>query len=162
MPQGNGFPKPYGEIYVATSRKHYDLITKAAEIVGTTRSGFVREFMLSPMGILEKLVSRVEELESEVRKLRKALSSVAPVIKEIASSNNAVYVLSVPEDWERLFDSFIALRGVEDSLKEFVFDRSFRYANPQDVDVRVKVKKLGGDLRRVADLLDGLDGGGGA
>lgn len=162
MPQGNDSPKPYGEIYVATSRKHYELITKAAEIVGLTRSGFVREFMLSPVSILEKLVGRVEELESEVRRLKKVLSSVAPLIKEVVSSGSAVYVLSVPEDWERLFDSFIALRGVEDSLKEFVFDYSFSYVNPQDVDVRVKVKKLSEDLRRAADLLDRLDGGSGA
>ena len=118
--------------------------------------------MLSPVSILEKLVGRVEELESEVRRLKKVLSSVAPLIKEVVSSGSAVYVLSVPEDWERLFDSFIALRGVEDSLKEFVFDYSFSYVNPQDVDVRVKVKKLSEDLRRAADLLDRLDGGSGA
>ena len=159
LSQGSGSTKPYGEIYVATSRRHYELITRVAELVGTTRSGLVREFMLSPMLILEKLVRRVEELESEVRRLRSVLSSVAPIVRELSSSG-AVYLLTVPEGWDRFFDSFISLRGVEDSLKEFVSDYSFGHIDPRDVDVRIKVKKLDPDIRRVAELLGGLDGGG--
>jgi len=149
--QGSG--KPYGEIYVATSRKHYEIVSKAAEILGTTRSGFVREFMLNPLGIIEAFVRKVEELESRVRELEEALHEVAPVVEVFGSMDGSKFLVSVPRNWEYMFERFASL-GLEESLKLFIYDYSFNCVDPKALRIPVEVRKIGGiNLNKVLHLV---------
>lgn len=165
MSQGSPPVKPYGEIYVATSRRHYEVITRAAEIVGTTRSGFVREFMLNPFKVIESFVervnvleSRVRELESKAREVDEILSEVAPVVKPFIAFNGVKYVLSVPGDWSRFFENFVALRGLEESFRRYVRDylSGYNYIDRkviESVSPTLYLERVDVRLNKVAHML---------
>jgi len=153
LSQGNGKPKPYGEIYVATSRRHYELVSRAAEILGTTRSGFVREFMLNPLGIIEAFVKKVEHLESRVRELEEAILEVYPLVKAVNSMNGSKFIISVPKQWEYMFERFVSLRSLEESLKLFIYDYSFYYVDPKDITIPIGLSKVDVRFNKILHLI---------
>jgi len=157
LSQGNEKPKPYGEIYVATSRRHYELITRAAEILETTRSGFVREFMLNPLGIIEAFIKKVEHLESRVRELEEALLEVAPVVEAVSSMDGSKFLISIPKNWEYMFERFVSLRALEDSLRVFIYDYSFNYIDPKSITIPIGLKKISVNLNKALHVIKSLE-----
>jgi len=156
LSQGSKKPKSYGEIYVATSRRHYELITRAAGILGKTRSRFVREFMVNPLGIIEAFVRKVEYLESRVRELEEALAEVAPVIETLNSLNGSKFVVSVPRTWEYMFERFVSLRYLEESLKTFIYDYSLKYIDPRNISILIDIRKIDNNLDKMLHVVKSI------
>jgi len=147
MPQGSQGVKPYGEIYVATSRQHYEVISRAAEILGMTRSGFVRKFMLNPLGIIHSFVEYVNHLEARVRELEAALRDLTPIVKNVVQIDGVKYLVSVPNEFSHIFEEFVSVRGLDESFKKYVEDylSGYNYIDDlfiKEINPRITVVKL--------------------
>jgi len=147
MPRGSQGVKPYGEIYVATSRQHYEVISRAAEILGMTRSGFVREFMLNPFEIIRSFVEYVDHLEARIRELESMLRDLAPVAKIVARVDGVKYLVSVPNEFSHIFEEFVSVRGLDESFKKYVEDylSGYNYIDDlfiKEINPRITVVKL--------------------
>lgn len=130
----------YGEIYVALRRDDYEVLERATQILGVTKSSLVRDLLCNPIRVIEMFVDKYEKLSAKYREAVEVLSTIQSV------GDGAKYIVVVsPSHYAHFFERFVSLRGLSSAFEDFVRDylSHYSYISPAvELDFKVTVTRL--------------------
>ena len=116
-----------------------EVLYRASRVLGKTQTQLTREMLVNPIGILSSFAEKVEALEARLRDLEDA----SVKLKSLNLNGEAAcFLIVVPRKWEKMFERFIALKGLEAAFRRFIYEFAQGNMDPNSIDVNLEARRI--------------------